>query len=317
MARKGKNFELLIKKFETLKNIGAEIKSPESVLDVDTNTPREVDIGIRFKDSPLFIAFECRDRGSVQDIQWIEQLITKKKSINADILIAVTVSSFTKPAKIKACKNGIIIRNVENISAKDIMGLKGSSYIEVCYTSSINFLNTISLIDPKTKCQQTLDLILVKNALAYNKLTRELIPFKDEIQRSVIGFISKIPQDVFDKNNKFDEQYNLNFSHYSLEPYNYDIVSANISVYVKKEKIKYPLVSIKKYKASDNYDLLGEILEYGLASNNFIIDKPSNNSVWEIDWNVLEIPGKNIHSIISYNEIPTKLQGLAMKNSNQ
>src|SRR4028118_456640 len=113
--RQGKSLELIIEKIQGLIMPGATIKSPEYVNDIDTGTPREVDVGIRVntEQGSVFIAVECRDRGGVQDIQWIEQLIAKKESIQADVLIAVVTSNFTKPAKIKAFKKGICLRTIE------------------------------------------------------------------------------------------------------------------------------------------------------------------------------------------------------------
>lgn len=76
-----KNLELLLEKISDLIIPGATIKSPEYVNDIDTGTLREVDVGIRLntEKGSVFIAIECRDRGGVQDIQWIEQLISKNK----------------------------------------------------------------------------------------------------------------------------------------------------------------------------------------------------------------------------------------------
>lgn len=320
MARKGKDFELLIEKFETLKNIGAEIKSPEYVLDADTNTRREVDIGIRFKDSPIFIAFECRDRGSVQDIQWIEQLITKKKSINADILIVVTVSSFTKPAKIKAFKNGIIIRNVGSLKSEDIITIKETSYLEVCYYSDINmYINSIAFaqkdIDPQ-QTQQNLAMIQnqIESYLVLDKKTNMTLPFAEMINTTGQQAVLKIPMEVYDKQECFNIQFNIKYPNHSLLPLNIDILSANITLTAKKEKIKYPLASVREYKDSITYDLLGQIQGYGIENNNFIIDKPSNISNWQIDWSSLQKPDKIISSLVIYNEDPTKLQSITIKN---
>jgi hypothetical protein len=122
-GRKGRNLEIVLEKIHKVDLPFATVKSPEFVMDIDTGTRREVDIGIRSETEKgsLFIAIECRDRGAIQDIQWIEQLISKKRSICADVLVAVTTSSFTEPAKIKACKNGIEIRYVKTFSGNDIL----------------------------------------------------------------------------------------------------------------------------------------------------------------------------------------------------
>lgn len=313
MARRGKDFELLVSKFEALKNIGAEIKSPEYVLDSDTNTRREVDIGIRFNNNSMFIAIECRDRGGIQDIQWIEQLITKKNSINANVLIAVTASSFTEPAKQKAFKNGILIRCVENISTDDIITLKETSYLEVCYIDNLNYIfNSISLYDSETKTNPNLEIAHLQRCFIHNKETDEKISFLDFINDSVIKGILKIEN--LDKQKNINGKLKLEHYNLSLYPFNYDIQFVIVNIDAKIEKIKYPLVSVKEYKDSSTYDLLGQIQEYGLQDNNFTIDKPSNTSSWQIDLRELQKPDKILCSSIIYNENPTKLQNITIKN---
>lgn len=306
MVRKGKNFELLIKKVETLKNKGAEIKSPEYVIDVDTGTKREVDIGIHFNNT--FIAIECRDRSGIQDIQWIEQLITKKNSINANVLIAVTSSSFTEPAKQKAFKHGILLRHVENISAEDILTLKEASYIEVCYIS--NFLYNLEYVLFKNK--PFLSFEDLQNSFIYTLGTENKIPFNDFLNNVAINSIQKIEN--LDKQNIINKKFEVKFSNLLLWPFDYEIQGLCINIALKVEKIKYPLVSIKKYKNSHTYDLLGQIQEYGICNNNFIIDTPSNASSWQIDFKQLEIQNKILISFTVYNETPTKLQNVTIIN---
>lgn len=130
--KKGRELELLIKKIQEFKIPDAMIKSPEYVIDVDTGIKREVDVSIRIKKGNIekFIAIECRDRKSVQDIQWIEQLITKKESIQADTLIAVTSSDFTRPVQIKAQKRGIILRKLNSMTPEEIEFLLNDIIIE-------------------------------------------------------------------------------------------------------------------------------------------------------------------------------------------
>src|SRR4051794_21546791 len=109
--RNGRSLELLVKRIKEHQSPGATIRSPEFVPDRDTAQPREVDVGIRVprNGDSVFIALECRDRGSVQAVEWIEQLICKKQSIGADVLVAVTSSRFSKPARMKALKHGVIL----------------------------------------------------------------------------------------------------------------------------------------------------------------------------------------------------------------
>jgi hypothetical protein len=79
----------------------------------------------------IFIAVECRDRGAVQDVTWIEQLIAKKESIGADLLIAVTSSRFTLPAVVKAAKRGVLVRTLTTALADEIVSWTLEAYIEI------------------------------------------------------------------------------------------------------------------------------------------------------------------------------------------
>ncbi len=113
MARKGRKFELLIEKLEkAVLPEDATIASPGFLRDRVTNEPREVDILIEYKlgTSLIQIVIECRDRSSTQDVTWIEQIHTKVNDLKVHKVIAVSSSSFTKPAKEKALFYGIETR---------------------------------------------------------------------------------------------------------------------------------------------------------------------------------------------------------------
>lgn len=118
MPRKGRELEQLIERLEKLLAPEAEISSPGFIPDKDTGVKREVDICIRQKIGAtlITIAIECRDRTAIQDVTWIEQLISKKNSIRVDKLIAVSSSNFTGPAKIKAEIHAIEVRLFEELS---------------------------------------------------------------------------------------------------------------------------------------------------------------------------------------------------------
>lgn len=133
--RKGRNLELLVKRIKEHQSPEAKVRSPEFVPDKDTGQPREVDVGIRVPrdGDSIFIAVECRDRKSVQAVDWIEQLICKKQSIGADVLVAVTSSRFTKPARIKALKHGVILAQMTATLPEELSELASSFFIALRY----------------------------------------------------------------------------------------------------------------------------------------------------------------------------------------
>lgn len=59
---------------------------------------------------------ECRNRKNVQDVTWVEQVVTKRNDLNIDRAIMVTTSSFTEPAKIKAKHYGIEVERASSQS---------------------------------------------------------------------------------------------------------------------------------------------------------------------------------------------------------
>lgn len=134
-THKGRSLELLVKRIKEHQSPDASICSPEFVPDKDTGQPREVDVGIRVprNGDSVFIAVECRDRVAVQAVEWIEQLICKKQSIGADVLVAVTSSRFSKPARVKALKHGVILARMSPKLPAELAELASSFFITLIY----------------------------------------------------------------------------------------------------------------------------------------------------------------------------------------
>lgn len=123
MARKGRELELLIEKLESCTlPIGTTINSPGFINDKVTGQPREVDILVEYQlgTVPIKIIIECRDRKSIQDTQWIEQIATKANDLNVNKVIAVSSSKFSKPAIAKANHYGIEARLLEEVDTDTI-----------------------------------------------------------------------------------------------------------------------------------------------------------------------------------------------------
>lgn len=116
-----RQFEKLIALIEShLAPQGAVIKSPDHISDKTTisGQPREVDASIRYQvgSVPILITIECRDRTSEQDVTWIEQLASKRDSIGASVMVAVSSVGFTQPALEKARFYGIETRLLREVS---------------------------------------------------------------------------------------------------------------------------------------------------------------------------------------------------------
>lgn len=101
---------------------GAIIKSPDHLPDKITGELREVDASIRYQVGSIpILIIECRDRKSVEDTRWIEQLANKRDDIGATAIVAVSSHKFSKPAIKKAEFHGIETRQLNEISEENII----------------------------------------------------------------------------------------------------------------------------------------------------------------------------------------------------
>jgi hypothetical protein len=119
-----REFEKLIARIEqAMAPSGAEVRSPDHIPDKVTGQLREVDASVRYKvgTCPILITIECRDRNSIQDVQWIEQLVEKKRSVGAAMTVAVSSSGFSEPAVKKAAASGIEIRTLAEVAPDEFV----------------------------------------------------------------------------------------------------------------------------------------------------------------------------------------------------
>lgn len=124
MTTAWREFEKLVARIErAMAPSGAEVKSPDHIPDKVTGQLREVDASIRYKvgTCPILITIECRDRSSIEDVQWIEQLAEKKRSIGGAITVAVSSSGFSEPAIKKAAALDIEIRTLAEASPNEFV----------------------------------------------------------------------------------------------------------------------------------------------------------------------------------------------------
>jgi len=155
MPRKGKDFELLIKKLEgILLPVGAIITSPDYIEDKVTGTRRETDISIKYAydDCMYTTIIECRDRSSTQDVTWIEQLVTKTRDTGVSKVIAVSSAGFSENAIKKASHYEIELKTYKEIMQENVDWFV-PAYIVICdrkhtILSAVINLGDIKPIDP-------------------------------------------------------------------------------------------------------------------------------------------------------------------------
>jgi hypothetical protein len=132
--KKWREFELMVTRIEHLLSPrGAVVKSPDRLPDKITGQLREVDATIRYRigSVPIIITIECRDRTSVQDDIWIEQLVKKREKLAVSATIAVSSTGFSQPAKKSAETFGIELRTLKEISDDELSKLTEDVSLEL------------------------------------------------------------------------------------------------------------------------------------------------------------------------------------------
>ena len=107
-----RQFEQLVARIERdADRLGLAIKAPDRIRCLVTNRLREVDASVRTTEGEL-ITLECRKRRASQDVTWIEQLATKRRSLGATKTIAVSATGFSSSAHALARENCIELKSV-------------------------------------------------------------------------------------------------------------------------------------------------------------------------------------------------------------
>ncbi|GEM_PF-4589489 len=131
MAHAGRALEIVVSALERHlgRSDGVEVVSPALLPDRDTGEPREVDVAVRRRvgSHDILVILECRDRRAPADVRWIEELASKRDSVGADRVVAVSSSGFTRPAREKARALRVDLRSVEQFegpkAAQAVAGL--------------------------------------------------------------------------------------------------------------------------------------------------------------------------------------------------
>ena len=118
MPREGRTLEKLIASLEKLlTGTNVEIKSPDYIKGVNSESLREVDVSLRTQigSIEILVILECRDRQKTDDVTWIEQLATKRMDVLASKAVSISSSGFSSGA-IKTAKHfGIELRTIESL----------------------------------------------------------------------------------------------------------------------------------------------------------------------------------------------------------
>lgn len=132
MERKPEQLEKMVARIHSI------IEKPDSIItwndkivDPDNDRTRQIDITIK-RDNMLTI-IECRMHKAPQDVKWIEELIGRRMSLNANAVIGVSSSGFTKGAIAKAIKYGIFLKDLVSLTDDEIEKWGRASKLQLNY----------------------------------------------------------------------------------------------------------------------------------------------------------------------------------------
>jgi hypothetical protein len=135
---RSQNFEKLVSRIhKLLSDEETEINWNEKIPDPD-NPSQSRQIDILVKREGVITHIECRTHNKPQDVKWIEELIGRRLSLNADFIIAVSDSGYTKGAIAKAKKFEIILRNLRELDDEEILQWGRKSKITLTYYGFLN-----------------------------------------------------------------------------------------------------------------------------------------------------------------------------------
>ena len=128
-ARAGRALEILTARIEhAVSGSGVAVRSPDHLADNVAGGTREVDVSLRTRvgSADVVVIVECRDRGRVADVTWIEQIAKKRDAVGASKAIAVSSDTFSKKALKAANHYGIDARTLSQVNREEIKNWAGS-----------------------------------------------------------------------------------------------------------------------------------------------------------------------------------------------
>lgn len=120
MSEESDNFEKLISRIhKLLEGEDVYVEWNEKIPDPDNPCQmRQIDVLVKKGEETCII--ECRLHKEKQNVKWIEELIGRRISFQANTIIAVSSSGFTTGAIKKANRYGVILKEMKSLSDKEI-----------------------------------------------------------------------------------------------------------------------------------------------------------------------------------------------------
>jgi hypothetical protein len=278
MAKPWREFEKFVARIErAMAPSGAVVKSPDKIADNLTGELREVDASVRYKvgTSNVLITIECRNRSSVEDVRWIEQIVEKKRSIGASITVAVSSSGFSEPAIKKASASGIEIRTLTDATAGDfVQWLKVQNVLLDANEWSFVGL-ALELYDAPSDAELTPDflrvlredghhaLIFIRNSDGKRFHIENMLIELQKRNPSIFG--ADLPPDGTKMRRNLHQPFDRKCLYVETTKGNFDIRVMHIDLLVSRTKTLVPVSKLKQY--SDPASPLVQTAEWILLEN--------------------------------------------------
>lgn len=284
--RLGRSLELLLMRIKQHQSPNAAVRSPDFIADVDTGEQREVDIGIHVPtpDGQTFIAIECRDRRAQQSVEWIEQLISKKKSVGANVLIAVTASNFSRPARIKALRHGVLLARLSSRLPQELAALPNSLWLTARYLAPV-----VHSVQIEAQCPVPIQ----DHSIFRHKLASGLLTLPELVQVWMNpNFVRALPKYIDD----FSKAKFMKFQLVDIDAWlvaeemNFPITKAELIVELNYGEEELTLRGIQELRALDSQPI-GEATAYDFGSKSDQLSEViRDHESGELRWDILAKP---------------------------
>ncbi|MCK4494173.1 MAG: restriction endonuclease [Methylococcales bacterium] len=277
---KDKEFEQLIERiYKLLVNNGGEVKWNDKIPDPDNPTQnRQIDITIK-KDN-LITHIECRIHKEPQDVKWVEELIGRQISLQADMVIAVSNSGFTKGAVLKANKYGIAVRDLKQLSEAEIEEWGKRTKLRLTYYGFKNIGLRLLF-----KNHQNLNLSTVVNEL------QEKSNFIDALFNTLKYYLNQqqnfnYPLSIF---------YNLEAHNMILCDKNLEGIKIRTEIHTFEVELDIPVVSVYGHPKTNHLNRMVTIEK----SDNYELEIIKSNNLLSLVLNLSKLPQAPANSVIA------------------
>lgn len=275
MSKQSDKFEQLIKHIhDLLDQDGSIITWNDHLPDPDNpSQPRQIDITIKRENKITIV--ECRIHKSKQNVKWVEELIGRRISLQADAMIAVSASGFTKGAIAKAKKFGIILRDLVTLSKEEISSWGHLTKVRLIF---YHFTNV--------------DILFRFHPNDLNNINSEHINlYLQTSSNELYNLIEMISNTIVKDNHNNDSgKFTSTFKNKNLKIGEYPVASIDISLEfsVSKQELKIP--SVVAYDIPKTTTITREtFIEQG-ELDEFKIIQSSNNVLVILDLSSVNIP---------------------------